>query len=623
MFTGSPAIPMVLLVAAPGDVSADELKERLPAPPSCLCRGRGHGLLQQSPSMTLHGHLLRGVRVGQSYFGMQELGNGRSGSLLRLGLKQNDPKAVAENNGSSCSTRMTRSRRSFGGRHGRSVFLRLRLEGRTAVSVPGHGPARRPALEFAGYFYVPEDKTWKHLATAFSDHRRQGLRGCHSLSKTSNATRFRNNALRPTSVTAGPQRENGPRGEARSADASAPTSMPEWTTADDSGDGALRTQALASMPGATAAASRQPTRRIFLLARPRIDPPAEWSIQDAEQKYQRRSGFTLVGARRYRDHGRSRRADLAGGQKVRAKAANRIKYLNNMKQLAWAFHSYSSTFQDRLPIILQRQVRGSLYFWLLPYIEQDAIYRQGLTSFWTWNAVAGSVVKTYRCPSDTSTWDAPAGGPTAAIRRQCRPLQYPQPFDSVCCGTGSIINMTIARIRWHEYHGLREIWRPITIRTATCGSLWAIPATTRTAPAIESRASTGRWRQGWTYQTYVTNNTTFVQDRPSVSHQPMVVGPGDARSAMHRPHGWQRARRRPASRRRGDASWIQTIDQVVGDYQAGGMVVIQQTRMCWSGLLLLGLVSVCGCGSPFATVEGMVTIDGKREQRHDDFLIRR
>ena len=64
---------------------------------------------------------------------------------------------------------------------------------------------------------------------------------------------------------------------------------------------------------------------------------------------------------------------LPAVQKVR-EAANRAKSQNNLKQLALAVHNYASTYQDKLPPGNDAN-NYSTFVYLLPYVEQDAIYR--------------------------------------------------------------------------------------------------------------------------------------------------------------------------------------------------------------------------------------------------------
>jgi hypothetical protein len=55
-------------------------------------------------------------------------------------------------------------------------------------------------------------------------------------------------------------------------------------------------------------------------------------------------------------------------------AANRAKSQNNIKQLAIAVHNYASTYDDKLPLAMDEK-GYSIYVPLLPYVEQDALYR--------------------------------------------------------------------------------------------------------------------------------------------------------------------------------------------------------------------------------------------------------
>src|SRR5262249_1245411 len=58
-------------------------------------------------------------------------------------------------------------------------------------------------------------------------------------------------------------------------------------------------------------------------------------------------------------------------------AAARTQASNNLKQLGLAVHNYASANNSRLPLMAGGKPTASLMFQLLPFIEQDNLYRQG------------------------------------------------------------------------------------------------------------------------------------------------------------------------------------------------------------------------------------------------------
>jgi len=104
---------------------------------------------------------------------------------------------------------------------------------------------------------------------------------------------------------------------------------------------------------------------------------------------------------------------LPAVQKVR-EAAARMQCSNNLKQLGTAIHNYASANQDKVPGGVQGGCTGNpnypgspFLFSLLPYIEQDNVYRavsQSGASWGTGGGVNGQtvVIKAFLCPSDSS-----------------------------------------------------------------------------------------------------------------------------------------------------------------------------------------------------------------------------
>jgi len=110
---------------------------------------------------------------------------------------------------------------------------------------------------------------------------------------------------------------------------------------------------------------------------------------------------------------------LPAVQKIR-EAANRMACSNNLKQISLGAHNYDSAIGTLPPGFNSASYCGSLAY-LLPYIEQDNIYRHIPTNLLTlpgtggvwwgsgWTA-ANNKVKTYNCPSDYADRTVPTSG---------------------------------------------------------------------------------------------------------------------------------------------------------------------------------------------------------------------
>jgi prepilin-type N-terminal cleavage/methylation domain-containing protein/prepilin-type processing-associated H-X9-DG protein len=140
---------------------------------------------------------------------------------------------------------------------------------------------------------------------------------------------------------------------------------------------------------------------------------------------------------------------LPAVQKIR-EAANRMKCSNNLKQIGLALHNYHDTNDhfppaSQIPWWLGVQDRDDFMEYtgpfgpnwavlLLPYIEQDNLYRQGNADSYpgvpvtqgtppaanqAWRSIVNVEVKTYQCPSDPfnkqhfSSPSVPASAPAA------------------------------------------------------------------------------------------------------------------------------------------------------------------------------------------------------------------
>jgi len=90
---------------------------------------------------------------------------------------------------------------------------------------------------------------------------------------------------------------------------------------------------------------------------------------------------------------------LPAVQKVR-EAANRASCANNLKQMVLATHNFHDTYGQLPPAIgYVGTTVGTGHFFLLPYLEQSALYAQAAGDAAN---VVSVPVKTYWCPSDSS-----------------------------------------------------------------------------------------------------------------------------------------------------------------------------------------------------------------------------
>jgi len=95
-------------------------------------------------------------------------------------------------------------------------------------------------------------------------------------------------------------------------------------------------------------------------------------------------------------------------QKIR-EAASRTSCANNMKQMVLAMHNCNDTYNKLPPSVGDYPAGGNsdgtLHFYLLPFIEQDNLYKNATNGpgFSVWvNNTHATVVKTYVCPNDNS-----------------------------------------------------------------------------------------------------------------------------------------------------------------------------------------------------------------------------
>jgi type II secretory pathway pseudopilin PulG len=99
---------------------------------------------------------------------------------------------------------------------------------------------------------------------------------------------------------------------------------------------------------------------------------------------------------------------LPAVQKVR-EAAARVQSANNLKQIVLAIHNCHDTYGKFPPLaghFPNEKGQGTLFFYILPFIEQDNLYQsaegeKGSFSVWN-NGVYSKALKLYVCPQDAS-----------------------------------------------------------------------------------------------------------------------------------------------------------------------------------------------------------------------------
>jgi prepilin-type N-terminal cleavage/methylation domain-containing protein len=142
---------------------------------------------------------------------------------------------------------------------------------------------------------------------------------------------------------------------------------------------------------------------------------------------------------------------LPAVQKVRAAAA-RIQSSNNVKQIALSVHSYHDA-NNSVPPLADRVAPGknytSIYFFLLPYIEQTPVFNEGMTNGGAWelspNNAGSRKIKTFISPRDPSgpldLWKESNGGTWAVSNYGANHAIFGVP-----CGSNTISKMTIQGI---------------------------------------------------------------------------------------------------------------------------------------------------------------------------------
>lgn len=142
---------------------------------------------------------------------------------------------------------------------------------------------------------------------------------------------------------------------------------------------------------------------------------------------------------------------LPAVQKVRAAAA-RLQSQNNLKQIALSVHNYHDT-NATVPPLADRVSAGknyaSVYFFLLPYLEQSALFNLGMANGGVWenspNNAGSKTLKVLISPRDPSnppnTWKETNGGTWAMSNYGANHAIFGIP-----CGSNTISNLRLTTI---------------------------------------------------------------------------------------------------------------------------------------------------------------------------------
>lgn len=185
---------------------------------------------------------------------------------------------------------------------------------------------------------------------------------------------------------------------------------------------------------------------------------------------------------------------LPAVQKVR-EAANRAKCQSQVKQLVLAAHNYASTFQDKLPPAQASYpagggfASGSTIFWLLPYIEQDALFRTYNVAGSGGGTAAATIPgpKVINCPSDITNANGLAG--STGVTSYAFNWQLLGTGVAVAPVTGNIAAYTIANIPDGTSNTVL-VTEKSAQNTGSTPNIWGVATAAPTGPVFAIGAAT-------------------------------------------------------------------------------------------------------------------------------------
>ncbi|MFM8275139.1 MAG: DUF1559 domain-containing protein [Gemmata sp.] len=214
---------------------------------------------------------------------------------------------------------------------------------------------------------------------------------------------------------------------------------------------------------------------------------------------------------------------LPAVQKVR-EAAARTQSQNNLKQFGTGLHNAASTYNDQMPPAVGTYnnagapagtggggtvAAGSaapLWFWLLPYIEQENMFTRGASVL---NTTTGNFVKPYIAPGDPSTGASNTNAP--GLSYVCNGFVFRTTGANLKSSfTDGTSNTVVIMERYATTTGSTNYWTNNTAYSGTTGS-------TMTANAAP-------------------NNANWIVPYETVS-PPFLLKPATSAAAQNKCHG--------------------------------------------------------------------------------------
>jgi Domain of unknown function (DUF3472)/Domain of unknown function (DUF5077) len=166
-----PLVGCIALVIGAGSLRADERLEGVACRSVHLHYSAGEGTAfynEVTVDQSAPGTYFCACGWNKGYFGIQELGNGKKVVIFSVwDSNQNDPKAVEEDKRVKLLHKDEKVRIGrFGGEgSGGQSFLDYDWKTNVAYRFLVTAKVNGGRTEYSGFFYIPEEKSWKHLVT--------------------------------------------------------------------------------------------------------------------------------------------------------------------------------------------------------------------------------------------------------------------------------------------------------------------------------------------------------------------------------------------------------------------------------------------------------------------------